>query len=322
MSTEKGREIPKLLKFGGPPMAAATILAGGVKNIEASQPESSAVNEPVAENHIREMVFDTPDGEQLIPLSAGDGRPMGDVDCNFKVNSQDTLKVLQYVGGLKEGVHECVLDTINLDLADVDSNKRVDSADALQILLHTAGVIDLENPNGENFSGHNVEVIGNEYCQDRINLALDILKEKIPDLYVKVVEDIGIVDCVDKGSGMYAWENPPRIALGEVTVDADMDWVVSVLGHEWKHYNLWKTARDASENGYVPPEAWTGPEAEAKCMAAQMEILKEIDAPKHIINHLQNIIDTEYAYWNIPFEERWWRKKKRNKKVETENTEK
>ena len=229
----------------------------------------------------------------------------GDVDCNGVINAVDAMKILQENAGLREGEYGCVVDGINLILADVDSDDDVDSIDALHVLRHAGGLIedfdDLDNES--NPHGHDIEINGNENSVILIVEALDLMQEELPEFYEEFINNVGIIEFVTEGSGIYAGESPPRIVIGVPTLTSGKTWLVGTFRHELEHWNMWKEAFDASEDGSVPSEAWKGnEEVEMRAMAAQMEILIAIGAPQSEIDHLQNVIDDPQEFWKTPID--------------------
>jgi hypothetical protein len=64
----------------------------------------------------------------------------GDADCNGTIDAVDSMFILQYVAGLRQGSFICRADAVYLLAADADCDRDVDSVDAMFILQYVAGL--------------------------------------------------------------------------------------------------------------------------------------------------------------------------------------
>lgn len=135
-------------------------------------------------------------------------------------------------------------------------------------------------------------------------VALKLLHDKAPGHYAVVVKYMGIIQCLASGSGMYAYEDPPRYVVGDATRNAGTIWYAGTIVHDAGHSKLYHDYLDANPDQAVPTDVWTGQNAEATCLAAQADALSQIGADQATIDYVNNIINTQY--WNIPYSERWW----------------
>lgn len=62
--------------------------------------------------------------------------PLGDVDCNARVDPVDALRILQFDAGLS-GASQCMMR------GDIDGDGRVNSGDAVRVLFYAAGLVAL-----------------------------------------------------------------------------------------------------------------------------------------------------------------------------------
>lgn len=121
--------------------------------------------------------------------------------------------------------------------------------------------------------------------------ALELLKTKVSAHYQIVLANIGIIQQVETGSGMYAWETPPRYAVGRATVVSGVVWYASSIVHEANH-----------SRQYQAKVSYSGKEAEEECLNLQREALVMLGAPQAVIDYVGETLKTEY--WNNPH--RWW----------------
>lgn len=149
-----------------------------------------------------------------------------------------------------------------------------------------------------------IKISGDAACISSTTDALKLLSDKAPTHYATVIKYIGIIACQSAGSGMFAYENPPRYVVGDATRNAGTIWYAGTIAHDAGHSKLYHDYLDAHPGGGVPDDVWTGQSAEATCLAAQADALKEIGADQSTIDYVNNIISSQY--WNIPYDQRWW----------------
>lgn len=143
-------------------------------------------------------------------------------------------------------------------------------------------------------------IVGDENCKSHTNEALKLLEEKAPIHALIVKKYIGIIECVDQGSGMVAQETPPRFKVGLPTLNSGSIWYAGAIVHDSCHSKLYYDA--IAEHGNVYSDGWTGKEAESKCISAQSDVLEKIGANQETLDYLKSVIDTNY--WDIS--DIWW----------------
>jgi hypothetical protein len=136
-------------------------------------------------------------------------------------------------------------------------------------------------------------IIGYADCQQRVNDALNLIKEKSKEYDDFVNGNIGIIKCVEKGSGVFVWKKPPILNLGEDTYKVDKEWLAGSIIHDACHVVQYKNSR-----------SYIGESAESECLDIQLDFLKTINADNKYIEIVQNSLKTKY--WEIPYEQRSW----------------
>lgn len=154
----------------------------------------------------------------------------------------------------------------------------------------------IPTPSPTNAIKTQVKVIGDKTCVDQTNQALNLLQYKALDDYDNVVSYIGIIECTEAGSGMYAWEDPPRYKAGKVTRDAGTIWYAGTIVHDAWHSQLYHDYLVDHPASSVPDNIWTGKDAEQKCLEVQYSALQKIGADQTTLDYVKNVINTDY--WN------------------------
>lgn len=110
---------------------------------------------------------------------------------------------------------------------------------------------------------------------------------------------------LQSGSGMFAWETPPRFQVGLATRQAGTIWYAGTIVHDSCHSKLY---HDYLSNNpsiiRVPENVWTGEEVENECLNVQYDALKNIGADDNTLNYVKSMISS--GYWNINYNNRWW----------------
>lgn len=148
-----------------------------------------------------------------------------------------------------------------------------------------------------------IPTIGTEQCREQTADALLLLKQKAPGHYRNVLENIAVIECASMGSGMAAFEEPPVCKVGNATLNAGPVWYAGALAHDACHSMLYHDFERAYGRE-APDEVWTGRDAEIFCLGLQKDALEKLGADESTIQHVNDMM--EYAYWDIPYEERWW----------------
>lgn len=149
-----------------------------------------------------------------------------------------------------------------------------------------------------------IQIKGNSSCKSDTLSALRLLHDKAVMHYSVVTKYISIIECVSKGSGMYAYENPPRYVVGDATRNAGTIWYAGTIAHDAGHSKLYHDYLTSHPGQAVPDDIWKGKNAEVSCLDAQYDALSKIGATQSELNYVKNIITSQY--YNIPYSERWW----------------
>lgn len=149
-----------------------------------------------------------------------------------------------------------------------------------------------------------ITVKGDNACVLETEQALGLLREKAPVHYDIITKYIGVIECSDRGSGMYAWEEPPRYQVGKPTRDAGVIWYAGTIAHDSCHSKQYHDYLSNNPSGSVPDDVWTGREAERQCLDVQYDALTKIDADQAFLDYVRNSINSEY--WNVGYDNVWW----------------
>ncbi len=149
-----------------------------------------------------------------------------------------------------------------------------------------------------------IKIIGAGDCVSKTNQALNLLKDKARIHYDDVVGYVGVIECAEAQSGMFAWENPPRYQVGKATINEGTIWYTGTIVHDAYHSKLYNDYLLENPGTKVPDEVWTGKNAEAQCLAAQYDALSKIGASQDTLDYVNNSINTEY--WKVNYSQRWW----------------
>ena len=152
------------------------------------------------------------------------------------------------------------------------------------------------------FLPEKITIKGDTTCVSNTTAALNLLKKKSPESYQEVERYIGIIECVTAGSGMYPNETPPRFAVGNETRDAGTIWYAGAIVHDSNHSKLYNQYALAHPGQQVPPEVWTGKQAESECIDVQYKALQDIGADAATLQYLKSTINSNYweqqnRYW-------------------------
>ena len=151
---------------------------------------------------------------------------------------------------------------------------------------------------------HEFVIDGDSTCVSETEKALNLLKREVPNHYGIANQYIGEIRCVESGSGMAAWEEPPVFLVGEVTLTAGTIWYAGTIIHDACHSKLYHDYLAMNSVSSTPGEVYSGREAEAQCLAAQLDALRGIGAPSYMLDYVREGIDSEY--WEVPYDERYW----------------
>lgn len=149
-----------------------------------------------------------------------------------------------------------------------------------------------------------IEIRGDTACQSSTLTALQLLSLNASTHYTTATKYISVIECIAQGSGMYAYENPPRYVVGDATRNAGTAWYASTIAHDSGHSKLYHDYLSAHPGQTVPEDVWTGEAAERTCLEAQYDALAKIGGTQSQLDYVKNIIDSQY--YNVPYDQRWW----------------
>lgn len=149
-----------------------------------------------------------------------------------------------------------------------------------------------------------IVIKGDSTCQSSTLSALKLLNDNAPTHYSIVKSYVGVIECVSKGSGMAAFETPPRYMVGDATRNAGTVWFAGTIAHDAGHSRLYHDYLSNNPGQSVPNDVWTGEAAERTCLEAQYDALSKIGATQSQLDYVRNIINSQY--YNTPYDQRWW----------------
>jgi len=163
------------------------------------------------------------------------------------------------------------------------------------------------------------QIIGDSDSAAKINKALDLLS-KNASYYALVCKYIGVIEVVEQGSGMVAYDTPPRFLLSKKLISLyppneegiespnNPILLAGVILHDACHsalYHFFLLNHPRYKKPPGPPdEVWSGEKAEIKCVHEQYNAVKWLGGNEEILEDIKNSIKSKY--WEIPYEQRWW----------------
>lgn len=245
---------------------------------------------------ISDVQITTPSSDATVNSVSAVTLTVGDINNDNELSIADYNILIGCFGG-KANTSSC--EITNRQLADLNDDEAIDGVDYNIFLRNLSTATPVQSKIN---SPHSISLIGDSYCVSRTNESLDLLKNKAPTHYDTVVKYIGTVECVQSGTGIYVYENPPRALIGKTILDAGVIWHAGGLAHEACHSKLYSDYK--LNNPDVPIDVYSGRNAEAQCLDIQYDALSKIGASQWDLDYIKNVINTEY--WNIPYENRWW----------------
>ncbi len=149
-----------------------------------------------------------------------------------------------------------------------------------------------------------IRIIGDDNCRNLTYAALNLLNDKDRSALNTIKSYIGTLECAESGSGMFAWEQPPRYVVGSATLNAGTIWYAGTIVHDSWHSKLYNDYAIENNTTSVPANVWTGENAESKCLHEQYNSLSLAGADSNTLDYVKNALGTQY--WEVPYNERWW----------------
>ena len=129
-----------------------------------------------------------------------------------------------------------------------------------------------------------IEIRGRSEFVRRTEEALELLRN-LPH-FPEIQRHIAIIK-QGRRSGMWAQAKRPTFAVGRRTWSHSALWYAGAIAHDAYHSKLYHDAKRETAN--PPPDCWTGPEAERKCLAFQIEALKALGADDATVAYLEKL---------------------------------
>lgn len=132
---------------------------------------------------------------------------------------------------------------------------------------------------------YEIEIRGSAKFLLRTREALDLLRPTL--FFPKIQRHVAIIK-QGKRSGMKAYAKRPMFVVGKRTWSHSALWYAGAIAHDSYHSKLYHDAKSIS--GKKPSaDFWTGSEAEKKCLAFQIEVLKTLGAGDETVAYLREL---------------------------------
>lgn len=147
----------------------------------------------------------------------------------------------------------------------------------------------------------NFEIRGAPAFKTRTLEALALLERS--EAFTRAAPYIEIIKEADH-SGMRAYDARPVYEVGFRTWNYSAPWYAGTIAHDGYHSLLYHVAKGTGA-AEPPASAWTGAEAERKCLKFQARVLREIKADPALIKYVRD--QTPHpTYQNTEYSKRDW----------------
>jgi hypothetical protein len=141
------------------------------------------------------------------------------------------------------------------------------------------------------------QIEGDASFVHRTSAALDLLKDRHPSAYARVLRYVGKIKQSTWSAMQTSWM-PPTFEVGPDTLSSDDYWYAGAIAHDATHSKQYFDYLSLNPGAlWVPNDEWTGRNAEIECMTYQLDVLTKINAAQYLIDYMNTIIDGSYAYW-------------------------
>jgi hypothetical protein len=131
-----------------------------------------------------------------------------------------------------------------------------------------------------------IEITGSERFVSRVKGALQLIEEKSPGAWQVVALHVRKIEEGDK-TGMFPYLPLSPAVIGTRTFLCSVAWCAGAIVHNAYHAKLYEEYK--KEHGAsVPDDAWSGPEAEKKCLDFQIMTMREVGAPVYEREYLSS----------------------------------
>lgn len=122
-----------------------------------------------------------------------------------------------------------------------------------------------------------VAIVGSEAFIARTRDALELIKDASLESYSHLTTQVLTIQEFDR-SGADVWNR--RIQVAAPTSGYSLTWYASTLMHDCRHIAQYQDYLRAFPNQPVPPDVYTGHDAELSCMSVQIDLLQRMNAPE------------------------------------------
>jgi len=127
-----------------------------------------------------------------------------------------------------------------------------------------------------------LQIRGTTRFKEQVVSALILLRDKSPQAYGIVTGYVGVIK-QSKRSGMWSDRVPPTFELADPTSFYSLTWCAGAIAHDSFHSKMFHDHRNSHE-GTTPPDARNlQVDEEKRCLAHQVQVLREIGAPREEI---------------------------------------
>ena len=157
---------------------------------------------------------------------------------------------------------------------------------------------------------HGIEICGRKEFLLQTEKSLDLLK---PTSQFDIIQ--AHISIIQQGSrsGMKAWAQKPTFVVGKRTWRYSTIWYAGAIAHDAYHSKLYREAKNPLTGMAADTDAWTGAEAEKKCLAFQRQVLLELGADADTIAYLTECeknptYQGRHKGWRswLDYLKRWW----------------
>ena len=155
-----------------------------------------------------------------------------------------------------------------------------------------------------------IEVRGRVAFRARTREALELLR--LTAFFEAARDHIAVIR-QGRRSGMKAWADKPTFTVGKATWKHSAVWYAGAIAHDAYHAKLYFDAKGGKRGKEPDSDAWTGAEAEKRCLAFQRRVLVELNADEKIIEYIDRCAQdptyqghtTGWRSW-LDYLLRWW----------------
>ena len=130
---------------------------------------------------------------------------------------------------------------------------------------------------------HGIEVRGSVEFRRRTEEALTLLRPL--DQFQIVGKNVAVIR-QGRRSGMKAWAKKPTFIVGKPTWTHSPLWYAGAIAHDAYHGKLYGDTGKRGSRKAPAAEAWTGVEAEIKCLVFQRHVLSKLNAGEAMLNYV------------------------------------